>query len=249
MASTDSTDSTTVRRTFLDYFAKQGHKPVASASLVPHNDPTLLFTNAGMNQFKDYFTRQGAAAVPARDHRAEVRARRRQAQRPRERGPHGAPPHLLRDARQLLVRRLLQGRRDRLRPRAAHQGLRDRSEAPRLHGARIGRRGARAVEEGRRRRRRPRHLAGRQGQLLGDGRDRPVRPVQRDPLPAEQRHPVRRGGRGTASAWRPPATAIAGWRSGTWCSCSSSRSARATAGRCPSRRSTPAWASSGSAPC
>jgi alanyl-tRNA synthetase len=57
MASTDSTDSTTVRRTFLDYFAKQGHKPVASASLVPHNDPTLLFTNAGMNQFKDYFTR------------------------------------------------------------------------------------------------------------------------------------------------------------------------------------------------
>ena len=53
-----ATDSTTVRRTFLDYFAKQGHKPVASASLVPHNDPTLLFTNAGMNQFKDYFTRK-----------------------------------------------------------------------------------------------------------------------------------------------------------------------------------------------
>ena len=69
-----------------------------------------------------------------------------------------------------------------------------RSEAPRLHGARVGRRGARAVEEGRRRRRRPRHLARRQGQLLGDGRDRPLRPVQRDPLPAEQRHPVRRGG-------------------------------------------------------
>ena len=52
------TDSKTVRRTFLDYFVKQGHREVASASLVPHNDPTLLFTNAGMNQFKDYFTRK-----------------------------------------------------------------------------------------------------------------------------------------------------------------------------------------------
>ena len=56
-------DSSTVRRAFLDYFAKQGHKPVASASLVPHNDPTLLFTNAGMNQFKDAFT--GKARPPA----------------------------------------------------------------------------------------------------------------------------------------------------------------------------------------
>ena len=64
MASIDSTDSTTVRRTFLDYFGKQGHKPVASASLVPHNDPTLLFTNAGMNQFKDYFTRKTQPPFP-----------------------------------------------------------------------------------------------------------------------------------------------------------------------------------------
>jgi alanyl-tRNA synthetase len=59
-----STDSSTVRRTFLDYFAKQGHKPVASASLVPHNDPTLLFTNAGMNQFKDFFTRKMQPPFP-----------------------------------------------------------------------------------------------------------------------------------------------------------------------------------------
>jgi len=59
-----SNDSSTVRRTFLDYFAKQGHKPVASASLVPHNDPTLLFTNAGMNQFKDYFTRKAQPPFP-----------------------------------------------------------------------------------------------------------------------------------------------------------------------------------------
>jgi alanyl-tRNA synthetase len=44
------------RRAFLDYFAKRDHRETPSASLVPQNDPTLLFTNAGMNQFKDFFT-------------------------------------------------------------------------------------------------------------------------------------------------------------------------------------------------
>jgi alanyl-tRNA synthetase len=44
-----------IRRKFLDYFAQHGHKEVHSSSLVPANDPTLLFTNAGMNQFKDVF--------------------------------------------------------------------------------------------------------------------------------------------------------------------------------------------------
>ncbi|RZO35266.1 MAG: alanine--tRNA ligase [Rhodospirillaceae bacterium] len=45
-----------IRATFLDYFAKNGHEIVASSPLVPHNDPTLLFTNAGMVQFKNVFT-------------------------------------------------------------------------------------------------------------------------------------------------------------------------------------------------
>ena len=44
-----------IRRKFLDFFIQKGHREVHSSSLVPQNDPTLLFTNAGMNQFKDVF--------------------------------------------------------------------------------------------------------------------------------------------------------------------------------------------------
>lgn len=45
-----------VRREFIEYFSKRGHEPVRSSTLIPENDPTLLFTNAGMVQFKNVFT-------------------------------------------------------------------------------------------------------------------------------------------------------------------------------------------------
>lgn len=51
-----------IRKTFLDYFEKNGHKILPSSSLVPNNDPTLMFTNSGMVQFKNIFT--GAETAP-----------------------------------------------------------------------------------------------------------------------------------------------------------------------------------------
>ena len=44
-----------IKQQFLDFFASKGHKIVPSAPIVVKGDPTLMFTNAGMNQFKDYF--------------------------------------------------------------------------------------------------------------------------------------------------------------------------------------------------
>lgn len=55
-----------IRDAFLSYFKKHDHNEVSSSSLVPHNDPTLMFTNAGMNQFKNVFTGLESAPEPPR---------------------------------------------------------------------------------------------------------------------------------------------------------------------------------------
>ena len=128
-------------------------------------------------------------------HLAEVHAGQRQAQRPRERRAVAAPPHVLRDARQLLVRRLLQDRRGRLRLGAADEGLeaaaraaaRDRLQGRRRRAAR--RRGLHTLARlpaGR-----PDQRA-RRGQLLADGRHRAVRALLGGALLPRERPPLLR---------------------------------------------------------
>ncbi len=53
-----------IRKQFLDFFQSKGHEIVPSAPIVVKNDPTLMFTNAGMNQFKDYFLGNKKPAYP-----------------------------------------------------------------------------------------------------------------------------------------------------------------------------------------
>ena len=58
------TSTNDIRRSFLEFFEGQGHARVPSAPLVPHNDPTLMFVNAGMVPFKNNFTGLETRAVP-----------------------------------------------------------------------------------------------------------------------------------------------------------------------------------------
>ena len=95
-----------IRRNFLKYFKEKGHAVIPSSPVVPHDDPTLLFTNAGMNQFKDVFL--GKAQ---RDYKRAATSQKCI----RVGGKHNdldnvghtsAPPHLFRNARQLFLWRL-----------------------------------------------------------------------------------------------------------------------------------------------
>ena len=138
------------------------------------------------------------AFVRARRVRAGLPACRRQTQRSGERGLHRAPPHFLRDAGQLVLRRLLQARIAEMGLGVADRGLQAAQGAPAGHRLRRGRRGLRHLDPGDRpaarardphRRQQGRTLQERQ--LLDDGRHRPLRPVFRSVLRPRRAHPRR----------------------------------------------------------
>ena len=211
--------SSEIRASFLEFFRKNGHTVVPSSSLVPGNDPTLLFTNAGMVQFKDVFL-----GKDTRDYSRAASAQRcvragRQAQRSGERRLHRAPPHLLRDARQFQLRRLLQARGDPFRVELRHRHARHPEGAAVGDGLQGGRRGGAHLDRGDRHRSDALHAHGREVEFLVHGRDRPLRPVQRDLLrsrPGDCRRPA---------GLRRTRTATATSRSGTSSSCSTIASA------------------------
>ena len=94
-----------------------------SHSLIPPaDDPSTLFIVAGMQQFKPYFLGLREPPAPRVVERAEGAPRGREGHRPRRRRPHRSALLVLRDARQLLVRRLLQGRGDRRSPGSSSPG-------------------------------------------------------------------------------------------------------------------------------
>ena len=113
-----------IRQKFLDFFAERGHRvgPQLVAGSGERSDAAVHQRRHEPVQGR--LPRPGEARLHARRHLAEMRPRRRQAQRSRERRLHAPPSHVLRDAGQLLLRRLLQSRSHRLRLGPADQGLR-----------------------------------------------------------------------------------------------------------------------------
>ena len=191
-----------IRRTFLEYFRSNGHEVVASSPLVPRNDPTLDVHQRRHGAVQERLHRPRAAALQPRRDLAEMRARRRQAQRPRECRLHRPPPHLLRDAGQFLVRRLFQGTRDRAGVEPAGEGFRPAQGQAPGHGVPHRRRGGGILEEDLGAVGRQDHPHRHLGQFLGDGRDRTVRPVLGDLLRSRRRH-SRRPARQSRPGRRP----------------------------------------------
>ena len=191
-----------IRSTFLDYFRKNGHEVVASSPLVPRNDPTLMFTNAGMVQFKNVFTglekRPYSRATTAQK---SVRAG----------GKHNDLDNVGYTARHLTFFEMLGNFSfgDYFKERAIELawnlitkefGLNEGQAAG--HRLSHRRRGGRLLEEDRRLFRRPHHPHRDLGQFLGDGRHRPVRSVLGD-LHRPRRAHLGRPSRQPRGGWRP----------------------------------------------
>ena len=232
-------DAVTLRRIWNDFFAERGHTLVPSASLIPTHPTAPDVHQLGDDAVRPVLPRRGAGAVrPAPgDVDPEVRAPGRQAQRHRRARPHPPPPHLLRDARQLELRRLLQARRHQVGVGARHR--RAGFDGDRIWATvHVTDDDAEAIwheEIGHPDRA---HPAPGQGQLLGDGRDRPVRAVLGDPL----RLRARSGARRAAPSYGGGDRYVEFWN---LVFMQSFRHARRHASpTCPPRTSTPAPASS-----
>ena len=173
-----------LRASFLQYFARHGHRAVTSAPLVPFDDPTLLFTNAGMNQFKDVFLGREArdytrAATAQKCMRVSGKHNDLENVGPSLRhhtffemlGNFSFGDYFKQDAIALAWQLLTERLGARSGPAAGDHLQGRRRRAPRRRGLHALAR----FRAGRADRR-----AGRRGQLLGDGRHRPVRPLLGD---------------------------------------------------------------------
>ena len=232
-----------IRSGFLDYFAKNGHEAVASSPLVPRNDPTLMFTNAGMVQFKNVFT--------GLEKRPYARAATSQ-KCVRAGGKHNDLDNVGYTARHHTFFEMLGNFSfgDYFKERAIELawnlvtkdfGLpKDKLTRDRLCRRRCR---LRSVEEDRGAARKPHHPHRGLGQFLGDGRHRPVRPVLGDllrPRRQDPRRPARLAGRRRRPLHRDLESRVHAVRAAA---------RAASASTCPSPRSIPAWGSSASPRC
>ena len=191
--------SNDIRATFLDYFARNGHsrgrKLAAGAAQRSHADVHQRRHGA----VQERLHRPGEAPLRPRHHGAEMRARRRQAQRPRQCRLHRPPPHLLRNAGQFQLRRLLQGTGHPLRLGAGDQDFGLPKDRLLVTVFSEDDDAAALWQEDRRPAGRAHHPHRHRRQFLAHGRHRPLRPVLRNllrPRPGHPRRPARQPGRG-----------------------------------------------------
>ena len=224
-----------IRSKFLDFFAENGHEIVPSSPLVPRNDPTLMFTNAGMVQFKNVFT-----GVEKRPYQRATTSQKCV----RAGGKHNDLDNVGYTARHLTFFEMLGNFSfgDYFKERAIELawnlitkdfGLQEGQAA--RHRLSRRRRGGGLLEEDRRLLGRPHHPHRDLGQFLGDGRYRPVRPVLGDlhrPRRAHLGRASRQPGRGRRPLPRILESRLHAVRAGD------EGGARS---RCRAPRSTPAW--------